>query len=131
MDISSFSTKDIGNLGEKVAEEYFRRHGFEIIDRNIARKTGEIDLIVKKGGTLHFVEVKSLLSREFPDPDGVRNEYSPADNLHPYKIRKVARTAEWYVAEKEWEGEWQIDAALIWLRERDGRARVEYLPQIV
>jgi len=46
-------------------------------------------------------------------------------------VRKVARTAEWYVMEKDWEGDWQVDGCLVWLRRRDGMARVRYLPQIV
>lgn len=118
-------------MGEKVAEEYLRRNGFTIVDRNVARKTGEIDLIAKKGKALHFIEVKSILRLEFQDPDSVRDEYGPADNLHLYKIKKVVRTAEWYIAEQKWEGEWQVDAVLVWLRAHDGMARVEYLPQIV
>lgn len=131
MNLEGKTTKDIGNLGEKVAEEYLKHQGFKIIDRNVARKTGELDIIVRREGTLHFVEVKSILRKEFPDSDSVRDDYDPADNLHQYKIKKVARTAQWYVAEKDWEGDWQIDAVLVWLRERDGASRIEYLPQIL
>ena len=131
MDISSRTRKEIGALGEKVAAEYFKRHGFSIRDRNIARKTGELDIIVEKGDILHFVEVKTILTNEFSDEKDVRDNYDPALNLHEAKIRKVARTAEWYVVEKQWEGEWQVDGCLVWLRRRDGIARVRYLPQIV
>lgn len=101
------------------------------MDKNVARKTGEIDLIAEKEGVLHFVEVKTILADEFPDPNFPRDEYDPSLNLHEAKIRKVARTGEWYVAEKEWEGEWQVDGCLVWLRRRDGMAFVRYLPQIV
>jgi Holliday junction resolvase-like predicted endonuclease len=97
--------KDIGNIGEDAATAFLKRQGFTIIDRNVARKTGELDIIARKGSTLLFIEVKSLLRMEFPDLDDARDDYDPSDNLHPYKIRKVARTAEWYVAEKEWEGD--------------------------
>lgn len=102
MDLSSYSKKDTGQLGERIAAEYLRRHGFSILERNVARKTGELDLIAQKAGALHFVEVKALLCQEFPRGTDTHAPYSPADNLHPYKIRKVARTAEWYVAEKKW-----------------------------
>jgi putative endonuclease len=131
MDLTRKDKKFIGAYGEKEAAHYMRHEGFFILAKNVSRKTGEIDLIAKKGSTLHFVEVKTLLRREFPDPDSVRDDYDPSANLHPQKIRKVARTAEWYVMDTLWEGDWQVDGALVWLRERDGAAKVEYFPQIV
>lgn len=131
MDISSKTRKEVGNLGETVAAEYLRRHGFTICDRNIARKTGELDIIAKNGGTLHFVEVKTNLVDALPTDGATRDAYDPSLNLHEAKIRRVARTGEWYVLEKSWEGEWQVDGCLVWLRKRDGMARVRYLPQIV
>ena len=121
----------MGALGERVAAEYLQRHGMRLRDKNVARKTGELDLIVKEGETLHFVEVKTILVDEFPDERLATDEYDPSLNLHEAKIRKVARTAEWYVAEEEWEGEWQVDGCLVWLRRRDGVARGCHLPQIV
>jgi hypothetical protein len=75
--------------------------------------------------------VKTNLVEEFPNEKSVDDEYDPSLNLHEAKIRKVARTGEWYVLEKDWEGEWQVDGCLVWLRRRDGMARVRYLPQIV
>ncbi|MCR4333404.1 MAG: YraN family protein [Patescibacteria group bacterium] len=131
MDISSKTRKEVGALGEKVAAEYLRRHGFSIRDRNIARKTGELDIIAEHEDTLHFVEVKTILVDEFPQEKSVADDYDPSLNLHEAKIRKVARTGEWYVLEKNWEGEWQVDGVLVWLRRRDGMAKVSYLPQIV
>lgn len=130
----SASKKEIGALGEEVACEYLKRRGFRIVDRNVARKTGELDVIAQKGDTLHFVEVKTLTCVQFPENLPAvedADEYDPSLNLHEYKIRKVARTAEWYVANVDWEGEWQVDGALVWLRGRDGMARVRYLPQIL
>lgn len=129
MDFSNSSRKDIGNWGESVACEYLARLGFRIQGRNIAFKTGELDIVAQKGDAIHIVEVKTLLCAEFPNAQS-QNRYDPADNLSIYKLRKVQRTAEWYLAQKDWEGEWQIDAALVWLRARDGVARVRYLPQV-
>ena len=131
MDVSSKTRKEIGALGEKVAAEYLKRHGFSIVDRNVARKTGELDLIAKKENTLHFVEVKTILTDEFPNEKQTDDAYDPSLNLHEAKVRKVARTGEWYVLEKDWEGEWQVDGCLVWLRRRDGMAHISYLPQIV
>ncbi|MCX6787033.1 MAG: YraN family protein [Candidatus Kaiserbacteria bacterium] len=131
MDVSSKTGKEVGNLGESIACEYLKRHGFKIRDRNIARKTGELDVIAEKENTLHFVEVKTILVDEFPRAEDAKDEYDPSLNLHEAKVRKVARTGEWYVLEKKWGGEWQVDGCLVWLRRRDGIARVSYLPQIV
>jgi putative endonuclease len=131
VNLSDKTGKEIGALGESVAAHYLTTHGFEIIDRNVMRKTGEIDVIARKDDTLHFVEVKSILCMEFPNANALRDEYDPSANLHEAKIRRVARTSEWYVAEHEWEGDWQVDGCLVWLRIRDGMAHVAYLPQIV
>ena len=130
MDITNFTRKDIGALGERVAAEYLRRRGFDLVDKNVTRKTGEIDLIMIKEEVLHFVEVKSVVCREFPVKGSDHEEYDPSTNLHVYKIRKVVRTSEWYMANNNWEGEWQVDGALVWLRARDGMGRVQFLPQI-
>lgn len=132
MDLSGMDRKQIGNLGEKVAAEYLHRHGFLIVGKNVARKTGEIDVIARKDKVTHFVEVKSILCNSFPVEDAPGDRYDdPSANLHEAKIKKVARTAEWYMAEHDLEDEWQVDGVLVWLRRRDGRALVRYLPQIV
>jgi Holliday junction resolvase-like predicted endonuclease len=142
MHIADLSKKDIGALGESVTAEYLRRLGFEIVARNEVRKSGEIDLIASENHILHFVEVKSMVCLEWPAAHRVRGSlslrsrsqqgsYSPAMNLHEAKIRKVVRTSQWYMATIGWKGEWQVDGALIWFRQADGMAKVQYLPQIV
>jgi putative endonuclease len=124
------SHKDIGNKGESAVVEYLRRLGFTILDRNVSVKTGELDVVAQKGRVMHIVEVKSLTCDTFPSAVAA-DRYDPADNLHANKLRKVARTAEWYLAQKGWEGEWQIDGALVWIRRGDGVAKVRYLPQVL
>jgi Holliday junction resolvase-like predicted endonuclease len=134
MDIHSMSRKEVGALGEKVAQAYLVRHGLRICEVNFARKTGELDVIAEgqeAGRTLHFVEVKTILCDSFPSETSVHDDYDPSLNLHEAKLRKVARTSEWYVLEKQWEGEWQVDGCLVWLRRSDGKAYVRYLPQLI
>jgi len=131
MDLSSKTTKEVGDLGEQIAVEYLKRHGMRIQDRNVLRKTGELDIVAEEGDTLHFVEVKTNLVNAFPSEASTSDEYDPSLNLHEAKIRKVARTGEWYVLESGWEGDWQVDGCLVWLRRSDGMAKVRFLPQIV
>ncbi len=130
MDFRNISRKHIGTYGELAVSEYLKRRGATIVGRNIAWKTGELDVIARKSDILHFVEVKSMLCETFPsgrEADG----HDPASNLHAAKIRKVARTAEWFVLQSGWEGEWQIDGAVVWIRASDGLARIRYYPQIL
>lgn len=131
MDIKGMSRKEIGAYGEALVARYLKDRGHRIVAMNVARKTGEIDVITRKGGTLHFVEVKTILCRDFPQDGGLRDRYDPSANLHAAKIRKVTRTSEWYMAEKRWNGAAQVDAALVWLRAGDGAVQVAYLPQIL
>lgn len=123
--------KSVGAFGEAAAEAYLTRQGFRIEGRNIARKTGELDRVARKDGTLHIIEVKTVVCDEFPAEEGREDDYGPESNLHAYKLHKVIRTAEWYIAEREWEGEWQVDGILVWVRRRDGVTHIRYLPQLV
>ncbi len=125
------SRKEVGAYGEEAVALYLKRRGHRIVERNVARKTGEIDIISRKGKTLHFVEVKTVLCRNFPNPMSSKDRYDPSVNLHPAKIRRVARTSEWYMANIAWNGDCQVDAALVWVRARDGQVRVSYIPQIL
>jgi putative endonuclease len=50
--------KRVGDSGERLAADYLARRGHRIIDRNVRRREGEVDLITLDGGTLVFVEVK-------------------------------------------------------------------------
>lgn len=131
MDLSSKSRKEIGDIGERMACDYLVRHGMHVRGRNIARKTGELDIVAEEGETLHFVEVKTNLVEAFPEERRSSDTYDPSLNLHEAKIRKVARTGEWYVLEQEWGGDWQVDGCLVWLRRSDGRGKIRFLPQIV
>ena len=130
MELSARSRKEIGALGESVAMEYLRRRGMQLVGRNITRKTGELDVIACEDDLLHIVEVKTLVTNEFPRTQDAEDVYDPSANLHAYKIRKVARTAEWYVQDSGWEGDWQVDGCLVWLRRRDGKALVRFFPHI-
>ncbi|MBP9821284.1 MAG: YraN family protein [Candidatus Pacebacteria bacterium] len=56
-------TQKVGEIGEKIAEMFLVKHGFTILERNFTCKAGEIDIICKKADKVHFIEVKSVISR--------------------------------------------------------------------
>ena len=51
--------KHLGQVAEALAVEYLTTQGYEIIDRNWRCRQGEVDIIVRSGSTLVFVEVRS------------------------------------------------------------------------
>jgi putative endonuclease len=130
VDFKNTSRKQVGAYGELAVTEYLKRRGATVIGRNIAWKTGELDIVARHNEILHFVEVKAMLCETFPTGREA-DRHDPTSNLHAVKIRKVARTAEWFVMQCGWEGEWQIDGAVVWIRSRDGLARIRYYPQVL
>jgi putative endonuclease len=48
----------LGNQAEKVALSYLEQHGLTLIKKNYQTRLGEIDLIMKDGKSIVFVEVR-------------------------------------------------------------------------
>jgi putative endonuclease len=58
-----------GELGEKLAARYLRKHGYKILYRNFRGRTGgEIDIVCRNADVLVFVEVKTRTSEDFGRP---------------------------------------------------------------
>ena len=49
----------LGTSGEEAATRWYTGAGWTVVDRNWRCREGELDLIVSRGGTLVFCEVKS------------------------------------------------------------------------
>jgi putative endonuclease len=55
-----------GKCGEDAAADFLEKKGFVILERNYrSGKTGEIDIIAGKDGSVVFVEVKKRNSKKF------------------------------------------------------------------
>ena len=59
------STVITGKRGEELAVAYLKQQHYLILQRNYRKRTGEIDIIVKDGDTLVFVEVKARCNERF------------------------------------------------------------------
>lgn len=58
----------LGRRGEGLAADWYRRRGYEILDRNWRCRNGELDLVVRRRGELVFCEVKTRTSHRFGHP---------------------------------------------------------------
>jgi len=77
-----------GKEGEKMASDYLRQNGYQIIDQNNSTKWGELDIIATKSDTLIFVEVKFKQTEDFGTPE---------EMIGKIKLMQVRRTAEMYL----------------------------------
>lgn len=112
MKIFTSKTQKIGKIGEDIASKFLMKRGFEVVERNYTKPFGEIDIIAKKAGILHFVEIKSVTREMDAEEDvGVRAE----ENLHKMKFRRLANTVSVYLSEKNVSREmrWQIDLIVV------------------
>lgn len=119
----------IGEVGEDIATKFLVKHSFIIVDRNFWKKFGEIDIICRKGGKVHFVEVKTVsretVSRETSD------EYRAEDNIHSAKLKRIGRTIEAYLNEKNISEEWEFHAIVIELDTNKKIAKVRFLRDLI
>ena len=95
--------KTYGDESESLATRFLEQGGFVILERNyFARKLGEIDIIAKQDGVLHFIEVKSG-----------KTDFDPIYNITPVKLRKVINSAHYYLKSKKLDMVFSIDALII------------------
>jgi putative endonuclease len=126
--------KRVGNLGESLVSKYLSNRGFEFIEANYQRSWGEIDVITKKDGVIHFIEVKTV-SRDFTNfPIGqnrIGDSYRPEDNVHPAKLKRLSRIIQTYIADKGVGDNWQFDVATVYMDEKNKKVKIEILENIV
>lgn len=89
-----------GKEGEQQAADYLQSKGYEILVRNYRFKHAEIDLIVKKGSFIVFVEVKTRSYSFYGEPEAF---------VDSKKAATVIFAAENYTYENKYEGNIRFD----------------------
>lgn len=127
------NNKIVGNLGESIAAKYLQNKEFQILDRNYLKKWGEIDIVARRTGKVHFVEVKTVSYETKQDiiSSVSRGTWRPEDNVHAFKLKKLSRAIESWLMEYKYEGEWQIDVAAVKVVPCEKYATVKYIPNII
>ncbi len=83
--------KSLGHFGEAWAAGLLTRQGYQVVDRNVRFREGEIDLIAYDGDELVFVEVKCRRSRRFG---------SPVDAITPIRFAHLATAIQLYLTDR-------------------------------
>ncbi|HAS81008.1 MAG: hypothetical protein UR25_C0003G0173 [Candidatus Nomurabacteria bacterium GW2011_GWE1_32_28] len=143
-------TQKTGEIGESIATRFLMKHNFSILDRNYTKKWGEIDIVAEKEGKLYFVEVKSvscetltvdvtrepLLNKkniENIDRSEEKDSYRAEDNMHPWKMKRLSRTIQTYLLNKnvDEEKEWQVDLLVVYLCPKEKKVRIKVVSDII
>ncbi len=77
-----------GLEAESIAATFLQNQGLTLVQRNFHCKFGELDLIMKDGNTLVFVEVRLRSNHQFGDA---------AMSITPQKQRKLILTAQHFL----------------------------------
>ncbi len=123
----------IGEIAENIAVRFIVKQDFKILDKNYTKKWGEIDIIAEKTNKLYFVEVKSVSCETLNSVTyGTMDQYKPEDNMHPWKLKRMARTIQTYLLSKNLdEKEWQVDLLVVFLSLKDKNAKIKVVNDII
>ncbi len=114
-------TQVIGAAGEKAAEDWLVDEGFQIVARNWRCGRYELDIVARRGDTLHFVEVKSRDALGWA---------SPEDAMNVEKQRSFRRAVQAWLTANPTDLEPQMDLVAVDTTP-GGKSRVRYIPEAV
>jgi putative endonuclease len=85
--------QEMGRRAEDMAVRHLERQGYTVVARNQRVGRGELDVIVRRGPVLAFVEVKARRTRGCGMPE---------EAVTVRKQRQVIRLAELWLAARPW-----------------------------
>ena len=93
---TSSSSRARGTQAERRARRFYRLRGYRVLGENVWAGGNELDLIVRRGRSLVFCEVKAKLGEGYGEP---------AEMVGAEKQRRLRRAAEaWLAAHPELRG---------------------------
>ena len=118
-------TRGLGSTGERLALAHLRDQGYELLEANWRCSLGEIDLVMRDGPTLVFVEVRTRRGEELG---------SPEESVTPAKQERLASLAAQWLGDRYPEEEppdWRIDVVGVHLSSAGKLAGINHLPGAV
>lgn len=108
----------LGNRGEVVAAKYLKHQGYKVLMCNFQTRSGEIDVVARKGDLLVFVEVKTRQSDEY---------HAPHRQVTAAKQRRLKSAARAYLSHYDRMPPHRFDViSIVWPDQ--GEPEVQYIP---
>jgi putative endonuclease len=104
----------LGLLGERIAAKWLRARGWRVLEHRFRSGQRDLDLVVQKGQTVAFVEVKTRSELGFG---------GPVSAVDFFKLQQLRRSALVWMARHGRPGtEYRIDVVAVWIT--DNRAKI-------
>jgi putative endonuclease len=114
------TTTSTGRAAEAQAAAYLEAAGYIVLDRNWRNRWCELDIVARRHGTIHFVEVKYRADTRY----GLAAEYISYD-----KSSRLIRAAVAWCQAHRYSGPYQID--VITVEGRLDAPSIELIPNAV
>lgn len=116
--------RGLGTAGENHARRYLEARGMRYVESNWHCRAGELDLVMRDGDELVFVEVKTRHGEEMGRAE---------EGVSVAQTRRLLRAAEIYVAQHPAVHEviWRIDLVAITLDRSGAVRRVSHIPNAI
>lgn len=106
-----------GREGEKIAADYLKATGYDILTKNFRGGSGEIDIIARKKGITYFVEVKMRKAG---------SQVAPIEAVTANKKRRLkSAVMAWLAKHGRLDTPCRFMLVLIEMPEGEGRPKIE------
>jgi putative endonuclease len=111
----SAETQALGLLGERIAAKWLRQRGWRVLEHRFRNGHRDLDLVVERGRTVAFVEVKTRSDLDFG---------GPVSAVDFYKLQQLRRSALVWMARFGKPGiEYRIDVMAVWITDKQVKIR--------
>ena len=118
--VTQTARQELGAAGEELARRHLEQNGYEFIAANWRRRHGELDLIMRDGNVLVFVEVKTRRSERFGTAE---------ESVSPAQVPRLLRAAETFVADQPTLAHliWRVDLVAVTLSPSGAVTRLTHI----
>ena len=119
----SMNRKNIGKLGEKLAQKFLKKRGYHIYETNFRCQVGEIDIVARRKDYLVFIEVRTKSNLDFGTP-----EESITENK---KKRLISSSLHYINTHHGLPASWRIDVVAIEIDDKGKTKRIELIENAI